>query len=227
MTFIKKFKNKNYIEMKDTIKDFIKKRKNNNRHSLIIDNFAYNDNEINEINEINDKSNNLENNKFTYDDEINDKSFDNIYLKSTMYKTASISNTNICNICYNKSSCLNFNDKFIILDCEHVFHINCIVKNHCDILNNNIIVNNKFIQKCKCTICDKQIDIEDILHIHNKYTKNTKKILNEQVSYLNNLDEKLLKIRNEMTEILEYKKQLENECDKSKRISTTLNEIYK
>jgi hypothetical protein len=201
--------------MKDTIKDFIKKRKNNNRHSLIIDNFAYNDNEINKRFDLDNES---------YD---NDKSFDNIHLKSTMYKTATISNTNICNICnHTSSSSKNFNDKFIILDCEHVFHINCIVKNHCDILNEHIIVNNKFIQKCKCTICDKQIDIEDILHIHNKYMKNTKKILNEQVSYLNNLDEKLLKIRNEMTDILEYKKQLENECDKSKRISTTLNEVY-
>jgi hypothetical protein len=110
---------------------------------------------------------------------------------------------------------------FIILSCNHICHINCIVDYY--INNNYVIVDRAFLESMKCLCCSQQLEIEDVHHIYNKYNKNISNNINEQNNQISVLDLQLSKIKEEMCTLLENKQKLEQKKERSKQIIMTIN----
>jgi hypothetical protein len=128
--------------------------------------------------------------------------------------------------CYKCKNGGNKNDPFMILNCGHIFHIGCLVEIHFDEFTNcGGIIDDKFIKNCTCMVCDEQMEVEDILHMHNKFAKSTKKQLKYQYDQIDILDKQMSKLKDEMRIQLEYKQRLEDKKNKSKQITITLNNL--
>ena len=133
---------------------------------------------------------------------------------------------NISYDCYKCKNGGNKNDPFMILNCGHIFHIGCLVEIHFDEFTNcGGIIDERFISNCICMVCDEQIEVEDILHMHNKFTKSTKEQLKYQSDQIDILDKQMSKLKDEMRVQLEYKQRLEDKRNKSKQITITLNNL--
>lgn len=133
---------------------------------------------------------------------------------------------NISHDCYKCKTTGNKNDPFMILNCGHIFHIGCLVEIHFDEFKNcGGIIDERFITNCICMVCDEQMEVEDILHIHNKFTKSTKEQLKYQSDQIDILDKQMSKLKDEMRIQLEYKQRLEDKRNKSKQITITLNNL--
>ena len=80
----------------------------------------------------------------------------------------------------------------MILNCGHIFHIGCLVEIHFDEFTHcGGIIDERFIKNCICTVCDEQMEVEDILHMHNKFTKSTKEKLNNEIKNIHLYQRKL------------------------------------
>lgn len=135
-------------------------------------------------------------------------------------------NVNVNHDCYKCKNGGNKNDPFMILNCGHIFHIGCLVEIHFDEFTNcGGIIDEKFINNCICMVCEEPMEVEDILHMHNKFTKSTKEQLKYQTDSINVLDKQLTKLKDEMRIQLEYKQRLEDKRSKSKQITITLNNL--
>lgn len=133
---------------------------------------------------------------------------------------------NVTHDCYKCKNGGNKNDPFMILNCGHIFHIGCLVEIHFDEFTNcGGIIDSRFINNCICIVCDEQMEVEDILHMHNKYTKSTKEQLKYQSEQIDILDKQMSKLKDEMRIQLEYKQRLEDKRNKSKQITITLNNL--
>ncbi len=133
---------------------------------------------------------------------------------------------NVTHDCYKCKNGGNKNDPFMILNCGHIFHIGCLVEIHFDeFTNSGGIIDSRFINNCICMVCDEQMEVEDILHMHNKYTKSTKEQLKYQSEQIDILDKQMSKLKDEMRIQLEYKQRLEDKRNKSKQITITLNNL--
>lgn len=133
---------------------------------------------------------------------------------------------NVTHDCYKCKNGGNKNDPFMILNCGHIFHIGCLVEIHFDEFTNcGGIIDSRFINNCICMVCDEQMEVEDILHMHNKYTKSTKEQLKYQSDQIDILDKQMSKLKDEMRIQLEYKQRLEDKRNKSKQITITLNNL--
>ena len=120
----------------------------------------------------------------------------------------------------------NKNDPFMILNCGHIFHIGCLVEIHFDEFTNcGGIIDGRFIKNCTCMVCNEQMEVEDIVHMHNKFTKSTKEQLKYQSDQIDILDKQMSKLKDEMRVQLEYKQRLEDKRNKSKQITITLNNL--
>lgn len=129
-----------------------------------------------------------------------------------------------CTMCKNERSFKN--DQYIILSCNHMFHVECLVDIHFDNFDKfGRVIDKKFCENCRCLVCDNQMEIEDIVHIHNKFTKTTKEYIKIQDNNIDDLDKKLSKLKDEMRNLLEYKQKLEQKREKSKQITITLNNL--
>jgi hypothetical protein len=154
---------------------FLDKRKQEKRHSLMIDDF-----DISSYN----------NDTLTTSDSI-----ENHILNCCICKTQ------------NKSS-------FIILSCDHIYHIKCITDT--DIPS---VIDKSYIKNRKCKICEKSLDYEESLYIHTKLLKMTNKDISEQEDFISNLTTKIDSLKEELRVHYEYKQKLEYQRDKSKQIT--------
>jgi len=109
-----------------------------------------------------------------------------------------------CCICNNNK---NETFPFIILSCNHIFHIGCLA---------NIQFNNQ--NQYQCTECLKYLISSEIVHIHNSYLINTEKYLEMHQENINRLENQLFNIKEELKICYNYKEKLENERDQSKQI---------
>lgn len=133
---------------------------------------------------------------------------------------------NVTHDCYKCKNGGNKNDPFMILNCGHIFHIGCLVEIHFDEFTNcGGIIDERFIKNCTCMVCNEQMEVEDILHMHNKFTKSTKEQLKYQSDQIDILDKQMSKLKDEMRVQLEYKQRLEDKRNKSKQITITLNNL--
>lgn len=125
-----------------------------------------------------------------------------------------------CNICYNKSQ---IKDSFMILTCGHIFHIRCLVDCHYSDANRCGVIDEEFLNSRNCTVCSKQMEMEDILYIHNKFYKNTKEYIIKQDENIEQLDRQMTKLKEELRVCYEYKQKLEHQREKSRQITVTIN----
>lgn len=215
------------------INDFMMKRKKNKRQSLIIDNFNYQsrDAEFDHIKRnaiIRRKSLELNDD---YSSELKSQSIyelwkvdcdDSIYTNDSNNQKSEIKQYD----CYKCKNDGNKNDPFMILNCGHIFHIKCLVEVHFDEFTNcGGIIDDKFMNKCKCMSCHELMEVEDIVHVHNKFTKSTKEQLVFQNDQLAILDKQMSNLKDEMRTQLEYKQRLEDKRNKSNQIKITLNNL--
>jgi len=224
--------------------DFMVKRKKDKRQSLIIDNFSYNYSEDNEQhNQVIIRRNSLkdqvcisqEESSSVYSEEVshvNSLVHRNVEIfeeqkykyKQDTQKNYKKQNDFNCTMCKNERSFKN--DQYIILSCNHMFHVECLVDIHFDNFDKfGRVIDKKFCENCRCLVCDNQMEIEDIVHIHNKFTKTTKEYIKIQDNNIDELDKKLSKLKDEMRNLLEYKQKLEQKREKSKQITITLNNL--
>ena len=233
------------------LNNFMTKRKNDKRNSLIIDNFDYNDNNDNDKN--NDVKRNVTILKRQVSLDLNEYKIDKIDKKTNMdyqneRKYSIYTNESVDSIvnkgiqkfdlsiqqdhlkqvkvldCYKCKNTDNKDDKFMILNCSHIYHIGCLVESHFDKFNKfGGIIDQDFCNNCICEKCNEPMELEDIIHIHNKFTKTTKEHLKIQEDRIEILDKQMNKIKEEMRNLLEYKQRLEDKKNKSKQITISLN----
>lgn len=233
------------------MKKFINQRKKDNRKSLMIDNIDVDKlhdlikrrNSISDINIENDMDKNLDVNSnirvFNHDSySENAKQFIQHYENSIPESTYSTyehlsqpkfvgldkdkDNGHVCNLCSNQST---IKDTFMILSCQHIFHIKCLVDSHYIDANRFGVVDEEYLNARKCTVCNKQMEMEDILYIHNKFYKNTKGYITKQDEIINQLDKQMTKLKDELRTCYEYKQKLEHQREKSRQITVTINTL--
>lgn len=231
------------------MKKFLNQRKKDNRNSLIIDNIDVdqlhnlikrrnslsnmdNDNNRCEDTSLNKHlvSNNLKCEDVTPFIKEYENSFqENNYYNSTInsYETETIPSQNrdsihVCNLCCNQTA---IKDTFMILSCQHIFHIKCLVDNHYIDANKFGVIDEEYLNSRKCTVCNKQMEMEDILYIHNKFYKNTKEYITKQDEIIKQLDKQMTKLKDELRTCYEYKQKLEHQREKSRQITMTLNTL--
>lgn len=131
-------------------------------------------------------------------------------------------NTFICETC-NQSS---YNSQFIILNCNHIFHINCLAKIQLtNAINCQVIDNESFFNKVKCSTCNDPLEFSEIMMIHNKFYKGTSIFINDHNKNINKLESQINVLKEEMKVCMEYKQKLEFEQQKSKQILILLNTL--
>lgn len=128
----------------------------------------------------------------------------------------------VCNICFNKKST---KDTFMILTCGHIFHIKCLVNSHYSDANKYGIIDEKYFNSRCCLVCTNQMEMEDILYVHNKFYKNTKEHLVQQDLRIDIIDKQLTKLKEELRVCYDYKQRLEQQREKSKQITVTINTL--
>lgn len=131
-------------------------------------------------------------------------------------------NTFVCETCNMSSS----NSQFIILNCNHIFHINCLAKIQLtNAINCQIIDNDTFFNKVKCSTCNDPLESSEIMMIHNKFYKGTSVFITNHNKTINKLESQINCLKEEMKVCMEYKQKLEFEQQKSKQILTLLNTL--
>lgn len=126
----------------------------------------------------------------------------------------------ICKMCDNDSD-----SSYIILSCNHVFHIKCIADKQHEESKKLQILDDLFFNNQKCYCCDTIIETSEILFIHSKFFKNTKMFIDNHNDNILNIEEEINKLKNELNTCLKYKQKLEYEREKSKQIINMVNSI--
>lgn len=205
------------------IKQFMNKRRKERRSSMIIDTVDISEisesGTENENNEENDDENAISCNQFL----LNSKNENNMSVneKIAKYEQNDMTVNHKCSICYNSKN--NEHENFTILNCNHIFHINCLVMYHYKTTDKFSVVDKELINNYECSICNESIEIEDISYIHSKFLKNTKDHLVKQQDNIIVLDKQMSKLKDEMRIIMEYKQRLEHQRERSKQITISIN----
>lgn len=174
---------------------------NSSNKNLKNDNYNY-DKENDNYNKENDNYNNENNN---YDKENDNDNYDNahVILNNQKYK---------CNLC-----CDKVKGSLIILDCNHTFHIQCVVER--SFTDDSPIVDIEFIKNTKCNKCNNSLDTSELMYIHDKYYNLKEDDIKDYSNKIKVLEIGLEKKKSELREYLEKKQKLEYSRDKSKRVA--------
>jgi hypothetical protein len=124
-----------------------------------------------------------------------------------------------CNICNDTSG------TFIILTCNHIFHIKCLTETSLQDIYTYPIIDSEYLQSRKCPMCDETIQTEDMMYLHSKFLSSTKKLLSNHENSLQNLENQLRQIKIEIRSCYDYKHKLEQQREKSKQIISVLSTI--
>ena len=138
-------------------------------------------------------------------------------------------NNLICEMC--KDHTLNTKGckkNYIILSCNHIFHIYCLAQSHYEKISDTLNIFGKGIKddsfdNCKCTICDEKLELEQILYLHSTFMSNTKNLLTNHQESIEHLEGQLQQLKIELRTLYNYKYKLEKEREKSKQIMCILN----
>lgn len=165
--------------------------------------------------ECDDKINSLINKYKKQKDEggLTESCFYNIKEHSCKEETQNKFNCNLCN---------NSGENYIILECNHIFHIICLTNTQSDKMYDYKKIDDIFLKSIKCPTCNKLINQEELMYLHNKYIKLTSIILDNNNKMLNTLEQQLKMIQEEMRSLYDYRHKLECNKEKSKNIIKTL-----
>jgi hypothetical protein len=175
--------------------------------------------------------NSLNSDKFDYENEIieNTNSLKlNEYCK-TQTKISEYNNDKksiTCEICFNNKIYENskeYNtDSYIILSCNHTFHISCLIEIQFNDINKFHIIDSEYINSIKCPVCNSTLEIEELLFLHSKFLANTKYSITDYNESIKELELKVKNLKNELRNCYEYKNKLQQERERSKEIITNL-----
>ena len=139
---------------------------------------------------------------------------DNFKKTSTKCKN----NVFVCEMCSESND-----NPFIILNCNHIYHIICLANEQIEYSKQcQIIDNDTFFNKMKCN-CGELLESSEIMMIQNKFYKNTDYYIQTHDIKINKLDDQINLLKEQMKTCIEYKQKLEFEKQKSKQIITLLN----
>ena len=150
------------------------------------------------------------------------------YFKSGKSLNDSIFETNdkpivSCKICNDPSN----KNNFVILSCNHVFHIQCLANLHYNVLYNFPVVDKEDFKSCICYVCRKELQMEELMYLHSKFLSCTKEKIDVHNQSILDLEEKMTTLKTELRTCYEYKHKLEKDREEAKKIiasiSTNLN----
>jgi hypothetical protein len=128
-----------------------------------------------------------------------------------------------CKICNDTSN----KNNFVILSCNHVFHIQCLANLHYDLLYKFPIVDKEYFKSCICYMCRKELQMEELMYLHSKFLSCTKEKIDVHNQSIVELEEKMKSLKTELRTCYEYKHKLEKDREEAKKIiasiSTNLN----
>jgi hypothetical protein len=136
---------------------------------------------------------------------------------TTKSENASTKEDYTCECCDNKSS-----GSFIILSCNHMFHIKCLTEMNLKDIYKYPVLDIEYFESRKCSVCDENIQTEDMLYLHSKFLSSTKKLISNHDNSIEHLEHQLRQIKSELRTCYEYKHKLEQEREKSKQIVSVL-----
>lgn len=123
-----------------------------------------------------------------------------------------------CGICNNKSPKGNF----IILSCNHVFHVQCLAENHFVDVYKFAVIDSEYFASRKCQCCGQKLQTEELMFLHSKFLSGTKERLDSHQTAVLGLEDRMNKLKEELKVCYEYKHKLECDREKSKQIVSTL-----
>jgi len=123
-----------------------------------------------------------------------------------------------CKLCFNKSP----KENYMILSCNHIFHIECLAESHFADVYKYPIIDNEYFSNRKCTTCSQIMQLEEVMYLHGKFLSNTKNLIQKHQSSIEHLEHQMKQIKNELRTCYDYKHKLEQEREKSKQIVSIL-----
>jgi hypothetical protein len=124
-----------------------------------------------------------------------------------------------CKVCFNKCERA---DAYVILSCNHVFHIRCLAETHFNDTYKFHVIDSEYIESRRCLVCEKPLETEEILFLHSKFLNSTKSHLEMHQSKIKNLEHKFQMLKDEIKSCYEYKNKLDYDREKSKQIVNSL-----
>ena len=123
-----------------------------------------------------------------------------------------------CKLCFNKS----LKENYMILSCNHIFHIECLAESHFKDVYKYPIIDNEYFSNRKCTTCSEIMQLEEVMYLHGKFLSNTKNLIKKHQTSIEHLEHQMKQIKNELRTCYDYKHKLEQEREKSKQIVSIL-----
>jgi hypothetical protein len=124
-----------------------------------------------------------------------------------------------CKICCEKKG---RSDNYMILSCNHVFHVGCLAENHFSDVYNFQVIDSVYFSSRKCLVCYLPMQTEELIFLHSKFLKNTKDKITSHDDSISSLEAKMKQVKEELRACYDYKHKLEHEREKSKQIVSTL-----
>lgn len=157
------------------------------------------------------------------------KESDDNVLKSYFNKNSKLVSYNECSNELEKPivSCKICNDvnnktNFVILSCNHVFHIQCLADLHYSTLYKYPIVDKEYFKTCICYVCRQELQMEELMYLHSKFLSCTKDKINIHNNSIVELEEKMKNLRTELRTCYEYKHKLEKDREEAKKILASI-----
>jgi hypothetical protein len=124
-----------------------------------------------------------------------------------------------CKMCLEKTGRC---DNYIVLSCNHVFHVSCLAESQFMDVYKYHIIDSEYFGSRQCLVCSNKIQTEEMMFLHSKFLSGTKGRIESHDSQINNLEGQMKQIKEELRVCYEYKHKLEHEREKSKQIVATL-----
>lgn len=126
----------------------------------------------------------------------------------------------VCELCKN---CRDTNDPYIILGCQHIYHIICLAEYQFD-ENSNVkpIIDGDYCSSRECPTCQSKLCLEDLLFLHTKFLSNTKQNIEQHQKSIDSLELQMQKLKEELNICYKYKGKLENQRERAKVIVSNI-----
>lgn len=109
---------------------------------------------------------------------------------------------------------------FVVLSCNHVYHIKCLVDVQLIDVYKYPSINEEYLNTLTCQKCSKKMSMEEILFIHSKFISETNTILEKFNEILEKLDNQLKSLKEEVRASYDYKFKLKRASENSKQITS-------
>lgn len=132
-------------------------------------------------------------------------------------KSQSPVNNYKCGICASVTD-----SSFVILSCHDTFHVKCLVDYYTVDFSSFDSIDEVFFDSKQCKLCNTNIDLDDVFHIHSKFLRGTASALSNYDIQLKSLDLQISTLRNERNICYSYKHKLEQTRERSSHIVSIL-----